>query len=367
MVGGSDAAGRELRFVRRADWSDEDCYPNEVMSDATLWAWEFLRRSRAYERDFAKWGTAYADVPAKPLDDTPVSSYICEPPPLIADMPYSEYSKAYPEHVVVSVKDFVRLRWGLLDMPDPRLAWEELFRANRDRLPNDGARFAWLFAGNALEVIREPAVDISDAMRPTFVTVACAPDEVLVRLSLRGNPDKYRNDLHRELAKFFVGGSRRGALRLLTYGNVTVEFNPETGEKIRMLSLDPDGSRWPDAGQVEILETSWSESRVRQVSLQRVLRISDLLADFERGELNLSRRNRNGRIDQVRVAPASSFRALARAIDKHIAEGNFFKKTKSGSDDPRAVLKWLADAEEMICHGHYLRLAQSSLSYSREL
>ncbi|MDM8359222.1 transcriptional regulator domain-containing protein [Pandoraea communis] len=366
MTNGSDAAERVLRFVRRADWKDEDLYPNDDMLDATAWAWELLRRSREYDEDFAKWGKAFADVPAKPRDDMPVSSYVCDPPPLTADSSYLAYSQAFPEHTVVSVKDFIRLRWGLLALPDPSMTWDEVFRANKDRSLNAHARLAWMFSGNAIEVIREPAADISKANRPTFVTVACGADEVVVRLMIGGDPQEYGRALTRELEKFFVGGSRHGARRTLTYGEVKTIPHPETGEPVQGIFLDPDGGRWSDSPVIEIQESRWSELGVKRASLLRILRMGDLLADFERGELVLSQQKR-GRVLQVSVHPDVSVAELGHALHKHIDQGQFFKEKDKNLSDVRDVRKWLDDANEFICNKRYLRLSRTRFEEESEV
>ncbi|WP_367649398.1 transcriptional regulator domain-containing protein [Burkholderia paludis] len=55
MVAPPDSAARPPEFVRRADWKGDSNYPPDDMTDASAWAWEFLRRNHAYQLDFDRW------------------------------------------------------------------------------------------------------------------------------------------------------------------------------------------------------------------------------------------------------------------------------------------------------------------------
>ncbi|WP_124892422.1 transcriptional regulator domain-containing protein [Burkholderia sp. Bp9090] len=79
MAAPTDSAAQPAAFVHRADRSDENNYPPDDMADASAWAWEFLRRNREYQGDHQKWGDAFADVPARPFDDMPLTHYQSPP------------------------------------------------------------------------------------------------------------------------------------------------------------------------------------------------------------------------------------------------------------------------------------------------
>ncbi|QRR09727.1 hypothetical protein FPJ27_26170 [Burkholderia sp. MS455] len=154
------------------------------MVDASAWAWEFLRRNQEYADDHRDWQQAFADVPTRPFDDTPLTHYRCDPPPADPEMPYWAYALAHPKHFVLSVKDHIRLRWGIRALPDPDLSWDKLYRANQEKSFDDNARLQWLFTTSTVEVIRPPSATLADATRPTFVTAACGSNEVLVSRSV---------------------------------------------------------------------------------------------------------------------------------------------------------------------------------------
>ncbi|WP_175962439.1 hypothetical protein [Burkholderia pyrrocinia] len=102
-------------------------------------------------------------------------------------MPYWAYSQAHPQHSALSIKDYIRLRWGIHALPEPALRWDEVYRANKEKALDADSRLRWLFTSITVEVIRPPSISLADDKRPTFVTAACGSNEVLVRLTLGGN------------------------------------------------------------------------------------------------------------------------------------------------------------------------------------
>lgn len=351
------------KFVLRADWRDENNYPNDDMLDASAWAWEFLRRSQAYADDYQKWKDAFANVPARPFGDMPLTHYLCDPLPADPNTPYWSYSQAHPDHHLLSVKDHIRLLWGVHALPDPSLPWNEVYRSNKEKSFDDQGRLKWLFTGNAVEVIRPPSTSLRDAARPTFVTAACGSNEVLVRLTLNGTPDEHGKSLTRELAKYFVGGDRHGELRMQVYGDVSAEAvaHPKDGRPVKLIYIDPDAEGWLDSDSpvIEFRIKHWNELGVRQTSLLNILRMADLLGDFERGQLVLQAQNRKEKKAGAQIQPTINQEELGRTLMEHFALGTFFEDTNAGPDDYRTVVKWLHDAEELVCNGEYLRLSRA--------
>ena len=366
MTASSETAIRppEFEFIRRADWSNEGNYPRHDLLDASAWSWEFLRRSREYADDYQKWKDAFANVPAWPFDDMPLTHYLCDPQPSDPDMRYSAYSQAHPNHHVLSVKDHIRLRWGIHALPDPSLPWEAVYRANKEKsFDDDNSKLKWLFTGSTVEVIRPPSIALDDPVRPTFVTAACGTNEVLVRLKLGGTPAEYGRSLTRELAKYFVGGDRYGELRMQVYGDVGVEAiaHPEDGRPVTPIYIDPNAENWRDSDSpvIEFRVSGWNKLDVRQATLPHILRMADLLADFERGQLFLQTQNRKEKKASAPIEPMIGWKKLSRSLMKHFALGNFFKDTDAGPNDARAVVKWLYDAKELVCNDEYLRLSRA--------
>lgn len=364
-------AQRHLFIARTDDWRDENHYPPDDLADASAWAWEFLRRSREYDDDYRKWKDAFADVPALPSDDAPLTHYLCDPYPAEPDMPYWAYTQAHPHHTVVSVKDHMRLRWGVHALPDPALRWDEVYRANKERAFDDNSRLKWLFTSNTVEVIRPPSIALADAMRPTFVTAACGSNEVLVRLTLGGNPWEYGEGLSRALSKFFVGGNRHGSRRTPMYGEVKDTTHPVTGKPVMGIFLDPhEDGEFDDGPVVDIQESGWNKLDLRQTSLQHTLRMADLLANLERGQLELQALTRQKETVNVAIRPGSDSRKLGQALVKHFRvpknrlldeKGRPTNEKGPNIDDPRTFIKWLHDAEELVCDREYLRLARADL------
>ncbi|WP_186114513.1 transcriptional regulator domain-containing protein [Burkholderia gladioli] len=371
MTTPTDTAAQPATFVRRADWTDENNYPPDDMADASAWAWEFLRRNREYQDDHQKWRDLFADVPARPLGDMPLTHYLCDPQPVVPDMPYWVYSQAHPQHSVLSIKDHIRLRWGVHALPDPALRWDEVYRANEEKSFDDDSRLRWLFTSNTVEVLRPPSIALADDKRPTFVTAACGSNEVLVRLTLGGNPWEYGESLSRALSRYFTGGNRHGSRRIPIYGEVKETIHPVTGKPVTGILLDPyEDGEFDDGPVIDIQESGWNKLDLRQASLQHTLRMADLLANLERGQLELQALTRQKETANVAIQPGTDLRKLGQALVKHfrVPENRLFdekgrptKEKGPNIDDPRTFTKWLHDAEELVCDREYLRLARADL------
>ncbi|MFX1802085.1 DUF6499 domain-containing protein [Paraburkholderia sp. A1RO-5] len=371
MASQSVPAQHHLFIARTDDWRDENHYPPDDMADASAWAWEFLRRSREYDDDYRNWKNAFADVPALPRDDAPLTYYLCDPPPAEPDMPYRAYSKAHPRHTVLSIKDHMRLRWGMHALPNPALRWDEVYRANKEKSHDEDNRLRWLFTSNTVEVLRPPSIALADDKRPTFVTAACGSNEVLVRLTLGGNPWEYGESLSRALSGYFTGGNRHGSRRIAVYGEVKETTHPVTGKPVMGIFLDPyEDGEFDDSPVVDVQESGWSKLDLRQTSLQHTLRMADLLANMERGQLELQALTRQKETANVAIRPGTDARKLGQALVKHfrVRENRFLDENGRPTsergpniDDPRTFTKWLHDAEELVCGREYLRLARADL------
>ena len=53
------------KFLRHADWRDSSSYEYTRELEDTGWAWEFLRRNRAYALDWARAGRSILELPAE--------------------------------------------------------------------------------------------------------------------------------------------------------------------------------------------------------------------------------------------------------------------------------------------------------------
>ncbi|VVE75969.1 hypothetical protein PCA31118_05108 [Pandoraea captiosa] len=268
-------------FVVRADWRDSNLYPRDTLHDPSIWAWEFLRRNNGYARDYDYWNDRVCeDVPAIPLPKMLLDGYYCDPE-AIPGMRYDEYKKAYPIHVVLSVQDYLRERWGVIRLVDPSLSAAEVEK----RFPGDDPRnrLSWIFASTTPQVI-SPAPGFS-AKSYLFhkhlslpVSGYCTGTEVMVRLDITGNFDVQMDSLRRKIGGLFEGGDR---------GGETLSGSREQFLQI----LEHSVGSSVDADQREALEaflavnSNWNSTSARYDTLQSTARMVDLIGSLEAGTL----------------------------------------------------------------------------------
>lgn len=299
-------------FIARSDWRDETQYPPADLLDPSVWAWELLRRSSEYARDYEICHEHCVDVPATPYPMDPLTNYICEPDADGPNMVYKDYAKRHRRHFVYPVKDAVRHKWQINEMPNPAHGWKQLLPQRQIETPNHN-QLAWLFACNTVEVINPPDRWTIGTRVALPVHGICVDNEVLVRLNLTGNLDEQIESLRRQIAGFFTGGRRSGGVEAGEYmdvgGSQTVRYDPQRRTAIDTRSGLP---QWPVLNNVAVRAqpSDWNKIPVRQKSLHYILRMADAIASAEQG--TLADQIREPRIDVTHIGfTAQQIRVVA--------------------------------------------------------
>ncbi|MDN7701323.1 DUF6499 domain-containing protein [Burkholderia semiarida] len=253
---------------RVQDWTKQEHYPTDgdILSPRQ-WAWEFLRRNRAYEQAFNELADSFAHVPAVPRADDTLKHYVCEPSPESPDQTYADYCHYGSEHHrVFPIADLVRFHWSINELIDPKLG--------RDSLPA-----SFRFVRDDVSII-EPRRALSfDGLH--LVEATCGTTEVLVRLDLRGNIGAQIASLKQQLVRFTEPPPGFAEQEFKT-GTLYLEFPGEidqTGEWDE--ALHPHTPRRHDPDEPVLIRTIPADERSpRQQNLRMVLRCADAIAQF---------------------------------------------------------------------------------------
>ncbi|MGL5001620.1 MAG: transcriptional regulator domain-containing protein, partial [Casimicrobium sp.] len=147
--------------MKRCDWKNANAYPASHDTNATMWAWEFLRRNRDYQTSFDNWSAYQSEKPR----------------PKVADLERYQH--------------MLEVGWNVYDLLPPDQSYAELVRREPERM----ADFA--FSGqepavyypqfNAEEIVRRSRG--STFLDSVFVGAAAttaylAVNEVMVRICL---------------------------------------------------------------------------------------------------------------------------------------------------------------------------------------
>ncbi|TDQ93237.1 transcriptional regulator domain-containing protein [Paraburkholderia silvatlantica] len=355
-------------FIARADWRDESQYPPSDLLDASIWAWEFLRRNAEYVRDYAICRDAFVDVPATPYPLDPLTHYLCEPDPTAPDMLYKDYASQHCDHFVYPVKDAVRHKWQINQMPDPSHTWEILLNRHPFDSP-DHNQLAWLFACNTVDIINPPDRWTQRRQSATKVTGICVGNEILVRLDLTGNLDEQLDALRRQIAGCFKGGNRSGGLLVGQYPDLsrcqTAKYNPQLRAAVDTRS---GKAPWPLPHYEPVIPDSpdWNKIPARQKSLHYILRMADAIASAEQGVL-LNQLHECG-IDVAHIGLTDEqpgmceelFPAIAKALFKYFSLHPFSDDTRDV--DYKAILRWLSLAAELVTSHDYAVIARMNMA-----
>jgi hypothetical protein len=280
-------ASRDQRYCRRADWRQENGYPPATLSDAASWAWEFLRRNRAYQRDFDEWhrNFSYSPTPLTPL--TLLVNYLCDPPPSARNLTYEQYCREAPLHKIRSINDHLRVRWELNTLINPALPFTGVESPDEKKRAHD---LKWLFARNTVDVVKPvESTYLGDPTHVAPVSAVCGNLEVVVRLRLDGNFEAQVASLREKLAKFFENPGRDGGLLLTQYATVISDLPAgKTGIHIDptfhpddLILLDDEET---DAVQIGVRQ--WYKKPPPRHLLPYLLRAVDLLAEIEEQDLS---------------------------------------------------------------------------------
>lgn len=363
------AHAQHCLFIARADWRDDLQYPTPEIQDPSIWAWELLRRNAEYARDYEVCKDALRDVPASPYPMDPLTHYLCEPDPVDPNMLYKDYAKLHRNHFVYPVKDAVRRKWKINQMPDPTHSW--------DRLPTkttDNNQLAWLFACNTVEVINPPDRWTIGTRVALPVTGVCVDNEVLVRLSLTGNLDQQIESLRQQFAVVFEGGNRSGGLLAGEYMPVgrgqTVRYEPQ-----RRTAIDarPGSVPWPALNKPVIRpQTSeWNKIPARQKSLHYILRMADAIASAEQGILAGQLRDIGLTEIQMKTIERWSpgerewnlpntreylFPSMAKALARYFSLHPFPDDARDV--DYKTIQRWLSLASDLVVSGGHATVAR---------
>ncbi|MGF6635217.1 transcriptional regulator domain-containing protein [Paraburkholderia sp. MM6662-R1] len=134
------------------DWKNPEGYPEIDNPDSQRWAWEFLRRSAAYAELFAA-------LPAEGV-----------------------ITKLARQELGYSDRDLFRLRWQVKEPVAPSTDWGDIDVATRHNLIGPSSHVE-IFHPTLPDEVRE--LDREPVLR---VTVPATPHQLVVRLSLDGDP-----------------------------------------------------------------------------------------------------------------------------------------------------------------------------------
>ncbi|TGP44877.1 hypothetical protein EN871_09855 [bacterium M00.F.Ca.ET.228.01.1.1] len=358
-------------FIARADWRDAEQYPQAALQDPSIGAWELLRRNSEYARDYGICRRVYADAPAQPRPSDSLSNYVCDPEPDDSQIAYQAYSKRHPKHFVYPVKDGVREKWHINDMPDPAHGWHDIL--DLTQIHHRHNKLAWLFSCNTADILNPPArwttPEFAEVIyRVTKTTGVCASNEVLVRLDITGNLDEQIESLRRQLSAFFDGGNRTGT-RLADQRLNAQDSDPSARP---MLDVDPD----------------WNSSPAKRKTVPYVLRIADAFASLEQGTLiaQLREGGVNDReigfteeqIESVTSLDASEwirqgigyglllekfYVPVANALEEYFARHP--SPWTPASPTSRTILNWIQLARQLIIDQGYILVARTNMRKER--
>ncbi|PAJ87287.1 hypothetical protein DF011_04015 [Burkholderia ubonensis] len=313
------------------------------MTDASAWAWEFLRRNHAYQLDFDRWRRDFTDSPPPLTPMAHLINYLCDPAPSGRHTTYEEYCQEAPHHSIRSINDHLRVHWELNSLVDPALSYSEV-RPTRTRA-EDTRHLKWLFARNTVDVIKPiESTYLGDPFHLAPISATCGNREVLVRLRLDGDIDNQMASLERQLRRFFEHGSRSHALMIPQYATVRQTADSDAVAVEIDPTYDPDEAALFDDDDMEIVQfgiKGWNERVAERKFLPYLLRAADFLADLEEQKLAPG----DGPFDTMLEA----FHALCNANP----DGNQF--------DAVTIDAWITQAAQLI-HGDYARLARADFS-----
>lgn len=351
----------ESQIVRRADWWDEEQYPDPGARDSSVWAWEYLRRRADYEADYKRYRLRYADgadaphlsLRPRPAPEDFLVNYYCDPIPSRPNLTYRDYAKEASTHTIYPIRDYLRAKWEINSLPDPKLDWRRLVASTQESVQR-------LFARNTVDVL-QPVGNLANQYHLSRASMLCTHEEVLVRLRLDGNITRQLEDLKAQRDLFFkevrVSGKRSvRAMMLRTAAWVA----PGSGEDAHKTAIHIDPDYIPDAydidevneESIEIAIRGWNEpGTIVRTHLHYVLRAADALADFKAGRL----RTAGGLPRPVSSEKPDVLVELLCEIPN--SAGDVF--------EPEDVQSWLEQADGLINGGNYKRLAKSDFEASQ--
>lgn len=289
-------------------------------------------------------------------------------------MTYAAYAKKHPVHMIYPVKDFIRGKWGVNKLVDPRMSASELI--DRDLIFDQHNKLAWLFSCNTVELLNKPSNLGMTRHGMTTTSGVCAPHEILVRLSLTANFEEQVVSLRRQIGKFFTGGARDGYLIHEEHPEVgrspTAKYSPSLGRPVDLAT--PQWKAAPLASQNRL----WNSAPLRLKSLHYVVRMADAIAAMEQGRLSHELKDIDIGGVRLRIR-ASEVEQPERIFYPMEVEGmypemsallhRYFEKYPLGSNAPdpseAAILRWLYHAEQFVVSRDYVRIARTSARVNR--
>ncbi|SDI41999.1 hypothetical protein SAMN05216466_122112 [Paraburkholderia phenazinium] len=357
-------------FISRADWRDEDQYPAPDLLDPSIWSWELLRRSNEYALEFGLLRALYADVPAIPFPMDSLLPYICDPAPILEDVNYKTYRERHPGHFVYPIKDYVRKEWGVNILAAPHQGFVEII--DRSQIHDKNNKLAWLFACNTVEVLNSPTILLLNEHDLSSTTACTAPHEVLFRISLTGNLDEQLESLQRQIAAFFEGGNRNGALSVTEFIDVskspTAQYSLERRRPIDV--CDEPSSNAPG---ITVSNPGWKWVPVRLKSLHYVLRMADAIASLEEGLF--VRQLEEGGVRSQDIIPVAKlsrdsenfsygdlYEPMSRALAQYFDLNPLTRDARDA--DPKTIARWLEMAHFSVAERGYLHVARTNARMS---
>lgn len=260
-------------FIVREDWRDVGQYPETIRTDPTIGAWELLRRNNKYAQDYAEWQQRVRHVPPVPFPRMSLNGYFCIPEPAPGTT-YEQYRAKHPNHLVLPVLDYIREKWGITHLIDPKLSADKVIAQNPKH--KDRNQLAWLFACTSPEIINPPThwpdKNYLDHASVAMLTSGfCTGTEVMVRFDFTGKFDVQMESLRDQIGAFFEGGTRSGSYIVGNNGLADADMSdlPATLNRQDLLAVRPN----------------WNTTPVYPTSLRNLTRFADLIGSLEAGTL----------------------------------------------------------------------------------
>lgn len=358
-------------FIARADWRDVEQYPKDTLHDPSIGAWELLRRNSEYARDYGICHGVYTDVPAHPRPSDTLAHYVCDPEPDDSRIAYQTYAKRHPKHFIYPVKDGVREKWHINDMPDPSLGWHDIL--DRTQIHHQHNKLAWLFSCNTIDILNPPSrwttAEFAEMIyKVTKATGVCSSNEILVRLDITGNLDEQIESLRRQISAFFDGGNRTGTT-LADRHSHAADRDPSARS---MMNVDPE----------------WNSSPAKRKTVPHVLRMADALASLEQGTLISQLRDGGVNVLDIGLTEAQIesvtsiddsewmrremrygllleqlYTPLANALEQYFARCP--SPWNPSSPTSRTILNWIQLAQQLIIDQDYSLVARTNMRKER--
>jgi hypothetical protein len=283
-------------FIARADWREEGQYRPADSLDASMWAWELLRRNNQYAQDYAEWHERIQKVPPVPPPKISLDGYFCVPKPA-PGIVYEEYKAEHPNNLVLPIEDHIRERWGITRLMDPELSALDI--AAQAPTTNERTPLAWLFTCNTPDILNPPTHwpeknYISHRSTSMLVPGFCTGTEVMVRLDFTGNFEAQIESLRRQIGAFFEGGTRSGS-RVVERQPISHVDSTE----------QPRSSLFQDMEALQgflAVRPNWNTTPAKLKSLRNVTRMADVVASLEAGKFDDQLREKRGNFDTVDIS-----------------------------------------------------------------